>query len=743
MNPNICNLCGGNYVYRHGRWVCQACGSYKPEELSNEEVTLLYMAYQKLRMAEFREAEKEFEDILQKFPKNPSAYWGHLIAKHRFKYETDNDGKMHPTCYASSIESLLSTHDYKKAMEYADDENQEFYKKQAEYIELIRKEWLERSKRERPYDIFICYKESDKENGIERTKDSEEAQELYNHLTGLGYRVFYSRVSMRERAGEKYESYIFQALATAPVMIVYGSKLEYINSTWLKSEWTRYLTQIADSRKKAGSLIVACDGFAPEELPGALSELQCLDAKGRTFYNDLEKAVDRFVHPGEIISGGSIGGLSRSTDKTSFAWVKPAAIAACSVAVICALLVWLILGIGGSSASLSDSRYGMTVSTIYGSFDKNMMLQVKMLSIDGDWEAKIEGLHLDAEHSRLYNMSLMKDNAEMEWEGDLTVSIPLPEDISEKRLSVYYMGDGKSKKMEYEISGKNIVFTANKLGVYLVATREHTINIDDAVEPTCTTVGYTEGSHCSDCQEVIIAQQTIPALGHTPDGEWQVIKEASKLQNGLRVQDCTVCDEYAKEEILQAHLYVGETITFGSYEQDNDTANGKEDIEWIVLEIKDGKALVISKYALDCQKYNTSYTSVTWENCTLRNWLNNDFLKAAFSEEEQAMIPTVTVSADKNPSYNTNAGNATQDRVYLLSFSEAKTYFGSNSERICEATDYVKAKNTSKMWWLRSVGGYQDNAVYVDANGNVYERGTQVTDVRAAVRPVIWINLNT
>ena len=742
MNPNICNLCGSNYVYRHGRWVCQACGSYKPEELSNEEVTLLYMAYQKLRMAEFRESEKAFEDILQKFPKNPSAYWGHLIAKYRFKYETDSDGKMFPTCYAASIESLLSTHDYKKAMEYADDENQEFYKKQAGYIERIRTEWLERAKRERPYDIFICYKESDKENGIERTDDSNEAQELYTYLTDLGYRVFYSRVSMREMVGEKYESYIFQALATAQVMLVYSSKLEYINSTWLKSEWTRYLTQIEDGRKEAGSLLVACDGFAPEELPGALSELQCLDAKGKTFYGDLEKAVDRFIHPSEIMSGGDFGGLHTANNKPSFSWIKPAAIAACSVAVLSALLMWLILGIGGPNNSISDSRYGMTISTTYGSFDKNMMLQVKMLSIDGDWETKIEDLHLDAEHSRLYNMGLMKDDAEMEWEGDLTVSIPLPEDISEKRLSVYYMSDGKSKKMEYEISGKNIVFTTTKLGTYLVATREHTIAVDAAVEPTCATVGYTEGSHCSDCQEVIVAQQTIPALGHVSTGEWIVIKEASKLKNGLRVQDCTVCDGYAKEEIIQAYLYVGETITFGSYEQDNNDANGKEDIEWIVLEIKDGKALVISKYALDCQKYNTSYTSVTWENCTLRKWLNNDFLKSAFSEEEQAMIPTVTVSADKNPSYNTNAGNATQDRVYLLSLAEAKTYFGSNSERVCEATDYVNAKNTSKMWWLRSPGGYQDNAVYVDANGNVYERGTQVTDVRAAVRPVLWIDLD-
>ena len=98
---------------------------------------------------------------------------------------------------------------------------------------------------------------------------------------------------------------------------------------------------------------------------------------------------------------------------------------------------------------------------------------------------------------------------------------------------------------------------------------------------------------------------------------------------------------------------VGDTVFFGSYEQDNETSNGKEDIEWLVLAKENNRLLVVSQYGLDCQQYNTNETEVTWENCTLREWLNEDFFHAAFSDREKAMIPTVTVSADKNPDCDT------------------------------------------------------------------------------------------
>ena len=184
-------------------------------------------------------------------------------------------------------------------------------------------------------------------------------------------------------------------------------------------------------------------------------------------------------------------------------------------------------------------------------------------------------------------------------------------------------------------------------------------------------------------------------------------------------------------------------------------SNGKELIEWIVLDELDGTALLISKYALDCQEYHTAFSSVTWETSSLREWLNGTFLSAAFSEEERAMIPSVSVSADKNPSSNTSPGNSTTDQVFLLSITEADNYFSSDETRKCAPTAYaieqgawtnkeykVDGKATC-WWWLRSLGTDSDNAAHVRSDGFIDDFGNAVFYSDGAVRPALWVNLGS
>lgn len=180
-----------------------------------------------------------------------------------------------------------------------------------------------------------------------------------------------------------------------------------------------------------------------------------------------------------------------------------------------------------------------------------------------------------------------------------------------------------------------------------------------------------------------------------------------------------------------------------------------EDIEWQVLDIKNGKMLVISKYALDCQRYNTELTDVTWETCTLRNWLNNTFYSGTFTEDERAAIADSTVYAQANPQYNTNPGNDTTDKVFLLSITETNEYFGSDGARRCKPTDYavavgayaggayINSDNGHCRWWLRSPGHYQATAARVDYDGGVIAYGDNVNGDYGAVRPAMWINLKS
>lgn len=245
--------------------------------------------------------------------------------------------------------------------------------------------------------------------------------------------------------------------------------------------------------------------------------------------------------------------------------------------------------------------------------------------------------------------------------------------------------------------------------------------------------------------ETIVSNKYDRAVKCIETGEYQA---AYILLDGLEYKDSTEKLQSIKP-LLLAKAKPGDTVFLGTYEQDNNTSNGKEDIAWLVLEVKDGKALVVSKYALDCKQYNTSNTDVTWETCTLRKWLNNDFINAAFSSYEKAMIPTVTVSADKNPDYSANPGNATQDQVFLLSITEANKYFNSTGARQCEPTDYAVANGAWESdsgnfcwWWLRSPGVTQDSAAYVYSGGDVIESGNAVDIGTSAVRPAMWISIS-
>lgn len=201
-----------------------------------------------------------------------------------------------------------------------------------------------------------------------------------------------------------------------------------------------------------------------------------------------------------------------------------------------------------------------------------------------------------------------------------------------------------------------------------------------------------------------------------------------------------------KYSVLKS-INIGDTFVFGEYEQDNDPSNGKEPIEWVVLDRDGVDLLLLSKYALDCQPYNTARSYITWENCTLRKWLNDEFLNEAFSPEDQDRIVDSLVPAGVNTQYDSPAGNDTRDRVFLLSITEAHKYFTSNNARQCSGTAYCIAREAEKdagdtcRWWLRSPGYSTIGASNVSYGGAVVTRGDGVNRLDFTVRPALWIDM--
>lgn len=226
---------------------------------------------------------------------------------------------------------------------------------------------------------------------------------------------------------------------------------------------------------------------------------------------------------------------------------------------------------------------------------------------------------------------------------------------------------------------------------------------------------------------------------------------------------------------------VGDIVKFGHYEQDGNGANGQEEIEWIVLKVESDRVLLISKYALDRKAYNFEYCDVTWETCSLRNWLNNDFKNSAFTPEEQGMIPTVSIANDVNPYYGTTGGNQTEDQIFCLSADEVKEYmgytkyddniqYGYAQALIGEPTQYAVNRGAvaftitedeyngylkengysddvvgqqSSWWWLRTPGYCNKDACYVSYDGAT-GLCSDVTVDRAsfAVRPALYISVS-
>ena len=201
------------------------------------------------------------------------------------------------------------------------------------------------------------------------------------------------------------------------------------------------------------------------------------------------------------------------------------------------------------------------------------------------------------------------------------------------------------------------------------------------------------------------------------------------------------------------HINVDDTMKFGNY-------HGA--VEWLVLDKKDGKELLISKYCLDAKEYdkNENNESVTWETCTLRQWLNDEFFNEAFSEKEKELICDTHLQNPDNPEYGTDGGNDTTDKVFLLSIDEASRYFADNEARLTYATAYAKengAGDKNAWWGLRSPGEDENNvamvgdvgsisiysdgkSVYVNKDGAVNCNGQNVGS-NFGIRPAIWANI--
>ena len=201
---------------------------------------------------------------------------------------------------------------------------------------------------------------------------------------------------------------------------------------------------------------------------------------------------------------------------------------------------------------------------------------------------------------------------------------------------------------------------------------------------------YIVDSKIKNCSEILLKDWQ-KELNRRKEQERKQREEQERKQREEQERRQKELLAQAHEEfsaIIKKRIRKGMIIPFGAYPQDNDSF--RTPIEWLVLDVKGNEALLISRYGLDCKRYHHESKNITWDDCDLRKWLNSDFLKSAFSNEESERILVSELKNDNNHEYGTRGGNDTKDRIFCLSFNEAKHYFGSDNDRQCKLTAYAR-----------------------------------------------------
>ena len=832
MSVFKCKMCGGTIEFEQGATVgvCDSCGTKQtlPRLDDDKKANLYNRANHFRRNNDFDKAMSIYEQILNEDNTDAEAYWSLVLCRYGIEYVEDPAShKRIPTVNRAQFTSIFADEDYKSALQYADGYQKTIYEDEAKAIDEIQKGILAISQKEEPFDVFICYKETDA-NG-RRTQDSVLANDLYHQLTQEGFKVFFARITLEDKLGTAYEPYIFAALNSSKVMVVLGTKPEYFNAVWVKNEWSRYLALIKNGAKKM--LIPAYRDMDPYDLPEEFSHLQAQDMSKLGFMQDLIRGIKKIIEadaPKQTVKETVIVGANNAATtpllERVFLFLEDGKWQDANIycekvldidpknaeAYLGKLMVELQVRNRKQLADCAepfDDRDNYSKVLRFGdeALEKEMRGYITHIN-ERNENTRLTGIYNSAKNA----MSAANTESAFKTAADTFATIPgfkdadtLAEQCLEKaeicrKDAVYSTAKSKmigEKVASYEeaikvfqtISGwkdsdeqiyacqkKIEEIKAKEEADRLEAERkaeERRIAAEKAAKKRkkAFAIGTPIVAACI-AFLIVLTTVIIPnskynaAVALMNNKKYDEAITAFEAMDGYKdsenqLENCYI-GKYGEEKWNKIkkikNIKVGDTYTFGAYEQDNSTSNGKEAIEWTVLD-KDGMSLLlISKQALDCQQYNTSYTDVTWESCSLRKWMNVTFLSKAFNAEEQAQIQNTTVSADKNPEYNTNPGNATTDKVFLLSINEVERYFNSYEARKCAPTAYAKAQGAytsdsyktasgaaTCLWWLRSPGLYQFLAADVYDDGSVHYSGSSVNGVLGAVRPALWINLDS
>ena len=359
-----CPTCGGHKLIKQGdKFVCSHCENFYYDVKANQEFySSLDMALTQRQVAKFDDAFEIYNTIVNKYHDYDlsDAYFGMFLCEFNVIFESDLSGEPFPSFYGMRKTSCYSNYYYKKAVEYAnkyDSKKVKIFEQLIEKVDYARKTFMAIEKNNRPYDIFICYKKTDKNGDF--TQEFEKAKHLYKYLKSLGFKVFFADETINSQPVREWEPNIYHALYTAKAMIVMCSNNDYLTSPWVQNEWKRFISIKSNDLNRAPVIPVCCGGFKTSELPNTLAKYQALQ-----YSSDIENNIK-----------DALFALTRKVNDEKeflFKYKKPlnkkiiaAIVAGCSAVVVAAVSVITFFNVPRIKYKKFDNAY-----SVVGSYGK-------------------------------------------------------------------------------------------------------------------------------------------------------------------------------------------------------------------------------------------------------------------------------------------------------------------------------------------------------------------------------------
>ncbi len=295
-----CQMCGANLNIQSGMRICKCeyCDSVQTvPDLSSEKKLQLFSKANSLRFAcDFDRASDVYRDIVNDFPEEAEAYWGLCLCKYGIEYVVDPQTQDRvPTCHRTSFEKIQDIHEFRKVLEYSDVSLRNVYIQLAEVINDIQQRILAIAVNEKPFDVFICYKETDK-NG-KRSADALLAEKLYSTLTQQNIKVFFAPVTLKDKLGTEFEPYIYSAINSAQIMVCVGTSAEHFDSVWVRNEWSRFIELMKKDKSKI--LIPCYADMSVSQLPIEFRGFQAQDLSETNAFENVMKNVQDIMKASE------------------------------------------------------------------------------------------------------------------------------------------------------------------------------------------------------------------------------------------------------------------------------------------------------------------------------------------------------------------------------------------------------------------------------------------------------------